>query len=87
MSKKPPAVKFMFSLGNQCYSLLNEEARCRDITVQQLIRAVIIPHWVKDNLLPKTNGVFRPSVLAQAAPYLVQRDRPVQPYIGRQRSS
>ena len=84
---KKPAVKFMFSMGTETHRLLAEEARNREITVQQLIRAVIIPHWVKENLQPRTNGFSTSPFAEQATPYLVQRNRPVQPYVGRQRSS
>jgi len=41
--------KFIVSLGDDAYQLLQLEARRRDITVQQLLRAVIIPEWVKEN--------------------------------------
>ena len=37
----------MVAFGEQTFRLLNEEARARGITVQELMRAVIIPDWFK----------------------------------------
>ena len=39
--------KFMLSLRETNFQLLTIEAQERGITVQELIRAVIIPDWVK----------------------------------------
>ena len=39
--------KFMLSLREENFQLLSTEAIERGITVQELIRAVIIPDWVK----------------------------------------
>jgi len=39
--------KFMLSLRETNFRLLSLEAQERGITVQELIRAVIIPDWVK----------------------------------------
>ena len=48
--------KFMLSLRDENFKLLMTEATDRGITVQELIRAVIIPDWVKVNTLVKANG-------------------------------
>jgi hypothetical protein len=48
--------KFMLSLRDENYNLLTAEADDRGITVQELIRAVIIPDWVKVNTLVKPAG-------------------------------
>ena len=50
--------KFMLSLRDENFELLNTEAKDRGITVQELIRAVIIPDWVKVNnsVKPAGNG-------------------------------
>lgn len=45
--------KFMLSLRDENFKLLTSEAEERGITVQELIRAVIIPDWVKVNTLAK----------------------------------
>jgi len=40
--------KFMQSLDAEIYGKLKEIADSRGITIQELIRAVIIPEWLKD---------------------------------------
>lgn len=44
--------KVMVAFGEQTFRLLNEEARARGITVQELMRAVIIPDWFKTRYEP-----------------------------------
>ena len=39
--------KFMQSLGDAAYTKLRQIADERDITVQELIRAIVIPDWLK----------------------------------------
>jgi hypothetical protein len=46
--------KFMQSLGDAAYSKLRKIANERDITVQELIRAIVIPDWLKT--AEKNNG-------------------------------
>jgi hypothetical protein len=41
--------KFMLSLRDESFELLQTEAEDRGISMQELIRAVIIPDWVKLN--------------------------------------
>lgn len=52
--------KFMLSLRDENFKLLETEAGDRGITVQELIRAVIIPDWVKVNTLIKPNDNGNP---------------------------
>lgn len=40
--------RFMQTLETEVLNRLSEIARKRGITVQELIRAVIIPEWLKD---------------------------------------
>jgi predicted DNA-binding ribbon-helix-helix protein len=40
--------KFMQTLDEEIYNKLQEIANSRGITIQELIRAVIIPDWLKD---------------------------------------
>ncbi len=40
--------KFMQTLDNRLYSELEKIAKGRGITVQQLLRAVIVPEWFRD---------------------------------------
>lgn len=51
--------KFMLSLREENFKLLETEADDRGITVQELIRAVIIPDWAKVNILPKPADKIR----------------------------
>ncbi len=44
--------KVMVAFGEQTFRLLNEEARARGITIQELMRAVIIPDWFKARYEP-----------------------------------
>jgi hypothetical protein len=44
----------MLSLREESFEVLQTEAEDRGITIQELIRAVIIPDWVKVNNLPRT---------------------------------
>jgi hypothetical protein len=39
--------KFMQSLGPDSFQRLAIEAKARDVTVQSLIRTVIVPEWLK----------------------------------------
>lgn len=43
--------KFIMSIGDEAFKLLGSEAKDRDVTVQQLLRAVIVPDWIKQNLV------------------------------------
>src|SRR3989449_3536358 len=45
--------KFMLSLRDESFELLQTEAEDRGISIQELIRAVIIPDWVKLNSVAK----------------------------------
>ncbi len=45
--------KFMLSLRDESFELLQTEAEDRGISIQELIRAVIIPDWVKLNTATK----------------------------------
>jgi hypothetical protein len=42
--------KFILSVGDGAFKILASEAKRRDITIQQLLRAVIVPEWVSENL-------------------------------------
>jgi hypothetical protein len=41
--------KFIMTLGDGAYEVLQLEATRRYISVQELLRAVIIPEWVEQN--------------------------------------
>ena len=49
----------MVAFGPQTFTLLDTEAKQRGISVQELLRAVIIPEWFKthsDMHIPTTTG-------------------------------
>jgi hypothetical protein len=55
--------KFIMSIGEEAFKLLSFEAKNRDVTVQQLLRAVIVPEWIKQNMDGQTQlaaGAIRP---------------------------
>src|SRR5215831_9193947 len=46
----PPVLrKFMMAVRVDMYDLLEREAMKREVTVQELLRAVILPDWMKKN--------------------------------------
>jgi hypothetical protein len=47
--------KFIMSVGDETLRVLTTEAEKRNVRVQQLIRAVIVPEWVRNNLT--MNGI------------------------------
>ncbi len=42
------AIKFMQSLDQSIYAMLRKDADERGITMQELIRAVVIPEWYRN---------------------------------------
>jgi hypothetical protein len=57
--------KFIMSIGDEAFKLLSSEADNRDVTVQQLLRAVVVPEWIRENLNHQgmtTSGLVKPSV-------------------------
>jgi hypothetical protein len=66
--------KFILSVGDGTFKVLASEAKRRDVTVQQLLRAVIVPEWVRDNLesAPPSNATsLAPS--REIAPHLMRQ--------------
>jgi len=41
------SIKVMVAFGQQTFSLIDAEAKERGVTVQELLRAVIIPDWLE----------------------------------------
>ena len=77
-----PMAKFIFSVGDGNFRLLATEAKARDITIQELIRAVIIPDWMKLNLDSKTLREAT-SLLAESTALVNQRPLIIPSPIGR----
>ncbi len=46
MTKTSSSHKFLQSIDDDYYYLLGKAARTRGVTVQELVRAVIIPDWI-----------------------------------------
>jgi hypothetical protein len=59
--------KFMQSLDPQVYAELRKLAKERGITMQELIRAVIVPDWMKKGEGTAARGSPRRSRTAQSA--------------------
>jgi hypothetical protein len=74
--------KFMLSLRDENFKLLTTEAEDRGITVQELIRAVIIPDWVKLNPTAKPNSNGNTDKIR---PYQVSSREPIIQALGRLR--
>ena len=79
--------KFIFSLGDANFRLLQAEAKARDITIQELIRAVIIPDWMKINLENKALVSPTTSLLSSSTGYLSQKSSIIPNPIGRLKTS
>ena len=55
--------KFIMSIGDEAFKLLASEADNRDVTVQQLLRAVVVPEWIRGNLNQtslSSSGIVKP---------------------------
>ena len=61
--------KFMLSLRDENYRILTGAAIDRGISVQELLRAVIIPDWVRDT----PQGIVAPVVVADSWPSMRPR--------------
>ena len=84
--------KFIFSLGDANFRVLAAEAKTRDITIQELIRAVIIPDWMKtfhDNkpATTSTTATSTSSLMSNATGILNGRTSVIPPSIGRLKTS
>ncbi|OLE91580.1 MAG: hypothetical protein AUF79_03670 [Crenarchaeota archaeon 13_1_20CM_2_51_8] len=90
--------KFILSVGDGTFRLLALEAKRRDVTVQQLLRAVIVPEWVRENLEVTPSSMearLNSSSMAprEVAPHLMhqsiypgQRDQLLQAQVNRLRT-
>ena len=44
----------MLSVREKAFAVISSEAKNRGVTVQELLRAVIVPEWARENLQPST---------------------------------
>jgi hypothetical protein len=52
--------KFMLSIREESYQIISAQARERGVSVQELLRAVILPEWVRENMkLPTPTRPFK----------------------------
>jgi hypothetical protein len=48
--------KIMLSMGEDTFFTVSSQAKKRGISVQELLRAVIVPEWLKENLRPRATS-------------------------------
>jgi hypothetical protein len=46
--------KIMLSLADETFLTVSSQAKKRGISIQEMLRAVIVPEWVKENLRSHT---------------------------------
>ena len=70
---KKISYKVMVAFGEQTFTLLSEEAKARGISIQELLRAVVIPDWFKAKYepIPRHNPIVERRI---------REEEPVQPY-------
>ena len=74
--------KLMVSISESNFRLLSLEARDRGITIQELIRAVIVPDWVRFSNLQRMHRENTP-----LAPIpMARRENEIAPIFSRPRS-
>lgn len=61
-------VKFMQSIGDKMLELLEAEAKKRDVTIQKLVRAIIIPDWMRRHSKGRTLSHPFPLATSMAKP-------------------
>ena len=89
--------KFIFSMGNENFRKLQLEAKTRDVTIQALIRTVVIPEWIKTHIdttatttttnthttASPANTTGTSSLLSHATGFLGQSHRSLPSSVGR----
>jgi len=61
----------MLSVSEETYLTVSSQAKKRGISIQELLRAVIVPEWVRENLRPhKTIPRITEIALEPAAPQM-----------------
>lgn len=79
--------KFMQSLGPETYQRLALEAKIRDVTVQSLIRTIIVPDWLRKAstpIEPLTKPAIQPTpILSRTGLFTETTRRPLLNTVGR----
>ena len=47
--------KFMVALDEKVFGELHKRAKTRNISVQELLRAVVVPEWIREENEPSLN--------------------------------
>lgn len=80
--------KFILSVGDGTFEIIASEAKKRDVTVQQLLRAVIVPEWVRENVEVNPGSIqpreVTPHLMSQSI-HTGQRDQFLQTPVSRLR--
>jgi hypothetical protein len=84
VGRYPSMPKFMQSLGTETYQRLLTEAKVRDVTIQSLIRTVIVPDWLKASPTTRagietpaeTRPIAHPTTLLSQTGILAQTRKP-----------
>jgi len=66
----------MLSIREEAFQVISEEARERGVSVQELLRAVVLPEWVKDNIGPSTLQQPLREAAPQTARYSISSKQP-----------
>jgi hypothetical protein len=80
--------KFILSVGDGTFEIIASEAKKRDVTVQQLLRAVIVPEWVRENVEVNPASIQPREVASHLMPqsiHTVQREQFLQTPVSRLR--
>ena len=80
--------KFMLSMKEKPFAVISSEAKNRGVTVQELLRAVIVPEWARENLrptIPQTSMQITPD-LAKPSMSSKQRDSKLAITVGQLRT-
>src|SRR5712664_3458509 len=81
--------KFIMTVGDETLRVLTTEAEKRNLRVQQLIRAVIVPEWVRDHLAMSGLQSDRKEIashLTRPSVYDLQREPVLQARMNRNRT-
>lgn len=73
--------KLMVSIGDENFRLLSLEARERGITLQELLRAVIVPDWVRFSNISRIQRENTP-----IQPLRTRKENEILPVYGRPRN-
>lgn len=64
--------KFIMSVGDETLRVLTTEAEKLNVRVQQLIRGIIVPEWVRNNLVTSAAEPARREIDIQLTPVIVR---------------